>query len=128
MIVLDASVLIALLDTADPHHDRAFDLVMKHADRPFAASAMTLAEVLVGPTRSGTAARTRSALRRLEVTPVPIDTDAPARLAGLRAETGLKLPDCCVVDAAEQVDGGVATFDRRLAGVADGRGISVLGG
>jgi predicted nucleic acid-binding protein len=48
-------------------------------------------------------------------------------LAGLGAATGLKLPDCCVLLAAEQVDGAVATFDDRLAAVARERGVVVHG-
>jgi predicted nucleic acid-binding protein len=39
---------------------------------------------------------------------------APARLATLRAETGRKLPDCCVLAAAQQHGGSVASFDDGL--------------
>jgi predicted nucleic acid-binding protein len=46
----------------------------------------------------------------------------------LRAETRLKLPDCCVLLAAEQVsDAHVATFDDRLDVAARQRGFVVLG-
>lgn len=50
---------------------------------------------------------------------------APARLAVLRAGTRLKLPDCCVLLAAEQSHGAVATFDDRLANAAGDRGCIV---
>jgi predicted nucleic acid-binding protein len=56
---------------------------------------------------------------------VPIGDAAPAALAGLRAATGLKLPDCCVLLAAEQVGGGLGTFDDRLATAARERGVPV---
>jgi predicted nucleic acid-binding protein len=62
------------------------------------------------------------------VTTVPIDEAAPARLAGLRASTGLKLPACCVLLAAEQVDAAIVTFDHRLAAAARERGIDVRPG
>jgi predicted nucleic acid-binding protein len=128
VIVLDASVLIAHLDSRDAHHDRAFALLSDVAGEGLAASPVTLAEVLVGPARVGAVARADAALRRLGVIAVPIDADAPVRLATLRASTGLKLPDCCVVHAAEQVAAKVATFDDRLAGAARTRGIQVLEG
>jgi predicted nucleic acid-binding protein len=126
VIVLDASVLIAHLDANDAHHDRAFDLLLTLSGERFAASALTVAEVLVGPARTGSIERAGAALRRLGVETVPIGAEAPAVLAGLRASTGLKLPDCCVLMAAEQVEAGVATFDDRLAGAARTRGVKVL--
>jgi hypothetical protein len=42
------------------------------------------------------------ALHELDVTSARLLDDAPARLAALRAGTGLKLPDCCVLLAAKQ--------------------------
>jgi len=51
--------------------------------------------------------------------------DWPAWLAVLRADTNLKLPDCCVLLAAEQTHGAVATFDDRLATAARERGFVV---
>ena len=127
MIVLDACVLIAHLDASDAHHDRAFELLQGLAEESLAASALTLAEVLVGPARAGGLERAGAALRVLAVETVPIGSDAPAALAGLRAATGLRLPDCCALLAAEQVRGGLATFDDRLAAAARERGMPVLG-
>jgi toxin FitB len=71
--------------------------------------------------------RAGAALRALGVETVAIGAAAPAELAGLRASAGLKLPDCCVLLAAEQVGGGLATFDERLAAVARQRGVPVRG-
>lgn len=114
MIVLDASVLIAHLDGDDRHHDRATDLLMAAADGGLGASPITLAEVLVGPARAGLLEQANSALHTLGVVTVPIAEDAPVRLAVLRARTGLKLPDCCVLLAAEATSTEIATFDNRL--------------
>jgi predicted nucleic acid-binding protein len=50
------------------------------------------------------------------------------RLAGLRASTGLKLPDCCALLVAEAQGAALATFDDRLARVARSRGVAVLDG
>lgn len=124
MIVLDASVLIAHLDRADVHHARATTLLLDLADEPLGTSPMTLAEVLVDPTRAGRIDEVHAALDPL-LTVVPWTADAPRRLARLRVDTGVGMPDCCVLLAAEQEDAGIATFDARLAKVARARGIVV---
>ncbi|MEJ3745791.1 type II toxin-antitoxin system VapC family toxin [Actinomycetes bacterium KLBMP 9797] len=115
MIVVDATVLIAHLNSADSCHDRAEALLLEAADYPLAASSITLAEVLVGPARAGRLGAARAALRALEVEEVPVPVEAAERLAVLRADTGLKLPDCCVLLAAEDaLAEAVLTFDDRL--------------
>lgn len=126
MIVLHASVLIAHLDATDSHHERADRLLAASGNEELAASVVTMAEVLVGPSRTGTVDRALAALEQLAVTPVPIERATPVRLALLRAETGLKLPDCCVLLAAEESGAAVATFDDRLAGAARSRGIRLF--
>jgi predicted nucleic acid-binding protein len=115
VIVLDASVLIAHLSPGDVHRHRATDVLLRHADRPFTASVVTMAEVLTGPERSGQGHLAARSLARLGVARVPVDVDHPERLAALRRVTRLRLPDCCVLLAAETVDGQIATFDIRLA-------------
>lgn len=125
MIVLDASVLIAQLDAADAHHDRAKTVLTGSGDESLAASPITLAEVLVGPGRLGKLDQAIGALTQLGVAAVAFEHDAPSRLAMLRAETGLKMPDCCVLLAAEQAPGSLVTFDARLASAARERGIDL---
>jgi predicted nucleic acid-binding protein len=128
VIVLDACVLIAHFDAEDALHEDARNLLWSLADEPFGTSALTQAEVLVGPARAGVLDRAVAALAQLDVQTVPMETDAPIRLALLRAETNLKLPDCCVLLAAEQVgDAQIATFDDQLYAVARQRGFAVLG-
>jgi predicted nucleic acid-binding protein len=127
VIVLDGSVLIAHLDADDPHHHRADRLLADSAPEPLGASRVTLAEVLVAPARAGRVDRASSALHQLGVAQIPLGDDAPLRLAVLRAGTNLKLPDCCVLLAAEVVDATIATFDERLATVAEELGRPVLG-
>ena len=128
MIALDASVLIAHLDADDVLHANASDLLRSVAEETLLASPLTEAEVLVGPARTGQLDRAIAALSQLSVRTVPFGDDAPARLAMLRAETRLKLPDCCVLLAAEQVGAEkVATFDDRLGAAARQRGCLVLG-
>ncbi|WP_426564297.1 type II toxin-antitoxin system VapC family toxin [Angustibacter sp. McL0619] len=125
MIVLDACVLIAHLDASDVHHSRATGLLLDAADEPFAASAITLAEVLVGPARSGKLDAVQAALRTLDVQVLPLGTDSPARLAVIRATTRLRMPDCCVVLAVQDAEASLATFDNRLGDAAAHLGIDV---
>jgi hypothetical protein len=64
------------------------------------------------------------ALRDLGVEEVPLGVDAASRLAVLRAETGLRLPDCCVLLAAQDAPAAsILTFDGRLGAGARGLGL-----
>jgi len=125
-MVFDASVLIAHLNPADVHHLRASSLLRRLVADEFVASPLTLAEALVAPSRAGAADRAAGLLRELAIKTVELTAESPLRLATLRLDTGLKLPDCYVLHAAEQVDAAVATFDARLAQAARGRGIEVV--
>lgn len=125
MIVLDASVLIAHLYQQDAHHRAAEDLVRSAREQELGVSPLTLAEILVSPTRAGRLNSTERLLRDLGLTEVPLPQDAARRLARLRVECGLKLPDCCVLLAAEQLSAAVATFDAALMQAAQKREIPV---
>jgi predicted nucleic acid-binding protein len=126
VIVLDASVLIAYLDGDDAHHSLAEGLLAEAIDEDFVAGPLTLAEVLVVPARDGRLDRVRAALRDLEVQELPFPVDTPVRLAQLRATTGLKMPDCCVLLAAQDAAASIASFDERLGQAAEDRGLAVL--
>jgi predicted nucleic acid-binding protein len=118
VIVLDASVLIAHLDGGDPHHAGAQSLLEASGEEPLGASAITLAETLVSPARAGRLADAEAALRRLGVDEPALGENAPGRLAQLRVEVGLKLPDCCVLLTAQEHAGIVASFDSDLLAAA----------
>ena len=119
MIVLDASVLIAHLDERDAQHERAVERLLELAEQPVGCSTITLAEVLVGPARHGRLEVARTAIAEFGVYEITLGADAADRLASLRAETSLKLPDCCVLIAAQDATAaGVLTFDDRLARAA----------
>lgn len=55
MIALDVSVLIGYLDAADAHHESATSLLTREIDEDLAANILTVAEILVAPTRTGQA-------------------------------------------------------------------------
>jgi predicted nucleic acid-binding protein len=118
VIVLDASVLIGHLDGSDRHHAEAQSLLEAGGEEPLGASAITLAETLVSPARAGRLPDAEAALRQLGVGELALGEGVPSRLAKLRAEIGLKLPDCCVLLAAQEHAGIVASFDSDLLAAA----------
>ncbi len=126
MIVLDASVLIAFLDGDDRHHGAAEQLLTQAIDEDLALNSLTLAEVLVVPVRDGRLDPVLAALRALEIQELSFPADAALRLARLRAATGLKMRDCCVILAAEEASATVASFDERLVQTAGARNLPVL--
>lgn len=68
----------------------------------------------------------RDDLRAAGVEVAGYDSDEPLRLAELRATTGLKLPDCCVLDVALHHHAAMGTFDETLASAARQRGVVVI--
>lgn len=124
-MILDVSVLIAHADSGDAHHDQAAELLLARAAERFAVSPLTLAEFLVGPARAGRLDAAEEYVERLEVVSIALPDDAPRRLARLRADTGLRLPDCCVLLTARQTGDDLATFDVDLQRQARGLGLAV---
>lgn len=125
MIVLDASVAIAVLDSDDAHHAASVALLTAHLGEPMAMSALTLAEVLVRPAQLGTADQVATRLREIGVTTLPLADDDAVTLARVCAETRLRMPDAVVLHAAESRGATVATADAALAHAARRRGIPV---
>ena len=126
MIALDASVLVAHLSPLDAHHDAATRLLLDAADESLLVHALTLAEVLVGGVKIGKGAQMLADLRAAGILLAKGDDDEPLRLAQLRATTGLKLPDCVVLDTAKTNGAKLATFDRALATAARRLGVPVM--
>jgi predicted nucleic acid-binding protein len=127
VIVADASWIIALRDPGDEHHAEAVLLNDIHADEEMLLHPVTLAECLVAPAKLGVLDDAASALRAaFQLT--DLDPDAPVRWARLRADTGLRLPDCVVLDTAiTRGATGLVTFDDALAGAAATHGIETQG-
>jgi predicted nucleic acid-binding protein len=124
--VLDADVLIAHLDPDDAQHGRATaSLEDAAAHGPLTASTLTVAEVLVHPTAAGLGERAFAALQAMDLVVLDIPADAAMQLASLRVRTRCRMPDCCVLLAAERTGAAVLTFDEKLRGYAADVGISV---
>jgi predicted nucleic acid-binding protein len=125
VIVVDASVLIGHFEPADSHHAEATALLKAHLTDTFASSVVTLAEVYVGASRAGQADRFDRLLAQLAIRSLELPADAAQRLGELRAMTGLKLPDCCVLYTAIRHNATIATFDDTLAARANDIGVTV---
>jgi len=103
LIVLDASVLIALLDPSDVHHQQARASLEAHADDDLRIPAHALAEALVHPARAGREREARRLIAGLEIAVDPIDEAVAIAAARLRAKYGstLRLPDALVLAYAD---------------------------
>ena len=116
---LDAGVLIGFLNSEDAHHRSAAKAIgdALSENQTLAMSASALAEILVGPSRSGAKAvevvRTMVATLPIEV--VPIGDEIAVTAAELRARhRSLRLPDALVIAAAETEGADrLVTTDRR---------------
>ena len=126
MIVLDASVLIAHLNPLDAHHDAATGILLAAAPESLLVHTITLAEVLVGGMKIGRGAQMHADLYAAGIRLADHDEEESLRLAALRATSGLKLPDCCVLDTAISNAASLATFDHALAAAAKLRNVAVL--
>ncbi|MGI8711880.1 MAG: type II toxin-antitoxin system VapC family toxin, partial [Solirubrobacteraceae bacterium] len=94
------------------------------SDQRFGASVITLAETLVSPAHKGRLDEAQNALQELAVEPIELGVGSAPSLALLRAETGLRMPDCCVLHAAAKRGADtIATFDEQLARAARARGL-----
>ena len=120
LIVLDASVLIALFDPADALHSGMTAALRRHAGDDLRVPASAYSESLVGPARSGRSQEARQAIRALLAEIVGLDEHIAEEAAELRARhSKLRLPDALVIATGNVLDADVIlTGDagwRRLA-------------
>lgn len=120
-LILDASVLIGLLDTADTHHDRAIDEV-EAADgegRQLLLPASAYSETLVAFARTRRLEEARRAIAAMGIKVVPLTDAIAEQAAELRARhSRLRLPDAIVLATAQEFGGGLLSYDRRLSRLA----------
>ena len=106
LTVVDAGVLIAVLDGHDVHHDRALDAIAVVRDRGerLVVPASAYAEILVAPLRQGSAqgSAVDAFIDALPATVEPATRAVARRAAELRARHGIRvrLPDALVVATA----------------------------
>lgn len=127
-VILDAGVVIALLERRDAHHEAARDAIVDARNRGdrLVLPASAYSEVLVHPGRRGQAAVeiVEGAIDALPAQVLPIDRAIARSAALIRAVAGpsLRLPDALVLASAVAIAADhVLTTDRRL----EGNGIAV---
>lgn len=120
LTVLDASVVIGLLDATDPHHGAASIAIRERlaASDRMAIPASAYAELLVGPMRRGAEAveTVNAFLDALPVEIVELGAAVARTAAALRADHPgrLRLPDAFVLGTAIEFGADlVLTADRR---------------
>ena len=127
MIVLDASALIAMLDPQDAHHATIATTLRSHAADNWRTSALTMAEVMVRAAGDEELLGVLGEdLVELGIDTVALTDEDVEPLARLRATTGLRMPDCCVILTAHTTGGTLLTTDRMLAERARELAIPVL--
>jgi len=126
LIVLDASAVIAVFNPADPHHERASTVLEQAASGGFVVHPITLAESLVGAAKSGRVNQVRRQIHNMGISVFTPDEDEPLLIAEIRTNTGLKLPDCCVLAAALSLSSPLLTFDEKLVAAARQQSIGVV--
>lgn len=123
-LILDASVLIGLLDTSDAHHNVAVDHVEAADLRgdELLTPASAYSEALVSFARVGRVADAREAVAAMGIVVAPLTAAIGEHAAQLRAaHERLRLPDAIVLATAHVLGSQLLTYDDRLARVADNR-------
>jgi predicted nucleic acid-binding protein len=120
-LILDASVLIGLLDREDPHHSSAVDAVeaADRAERQLITPASAYSEALVAFARADRIADARVAIGAMGITVAPLTATIAERAAIVRAtRSSLRLPDAIVLATADVLVGELLTYDEKLERVA----------
>jgi predicted nucleic acid-binding protein len=123
-LILDASVLIGLLDSKDPHHDAAVEAVelADQAARELITPASAYSEALDAFARADRITDAHNAVAGMGITVTPMNAVIAERAAALRAShSSLRLPDAIVLATALELDGELMTYDQQLAKRAPAR-------
>lgn len=108
LIVLDASVLIALVDPADALHPGMTGALRRYAGDDLRIPASAYSESLVGPARRGRLKEAKDAIRTLLVEVVVLTDHIAEEAADLRARhPKLRLPDALVLATGVVLDADV---------------------
>ena len=112
LIVVDPSILIALLDANDSLHSAATTSLLAHAGDDLTIPASAYSEALVRPARAGRLAEARAAAGSLLLSVAPLTEAIAEAAAVLRAgRQGVRLPDALVI-----ATGTCLNADRILTG------------
>lgn len=125
-VVLDASVLIALVNSDDAHHEWAVSFLLDTVEEDLCISTLSLAEALIYPTKAGRASEFQTSIAGLDLNIAPISADSAAELAEVRVTSGLKMPDAVMLHLALSRKAALATTDTRLADQSQHHGLKTF--
>jgi predicted nucleic acid-binding protein len=120
-LILDASVLIGLLDRSDPHHATAVDDVetADRAGRTVLTPASAYSEALVAFARADRVLDARDSVAGMGIAVTPLTAAIAERAARLRVQhERLRLPDALVLATARELDADLLSYDDQLSRVA----------
>ncbi len=120
-LILDASVLIGLLDTADAHHAQAIQdtEAADKTGRPLLVPASAYSEALVAFARADRIKDAREAIVSMGFTITPLTAPIAEHAAELRARhERLRLPGAIVLASAHELAGDLLSYDHNLARLA----------
>jgi predicted nucleic acid-binding protein len=116
--LLDTSIVIATLNHDDALHEAASRSVRAERERStLAISALTYAELLVGPIRAGGRALEVVEGFAAQVRIIDLSPEIARRAAAERVARGLKLPDAVIVATGLLHADVILTADARWKGV-----------
>jgi len=120
LTIVDASILIALLDSHDTLHAAATTALLAHAEDDLAIPASGYAEALVRPARAGRLEEAKAAVSDLLMEFAPFSLAITEAAATLRAaRQGLRLPDALVIATGTVLAAGsILTGDAAWRGLA----------
>ncbi|MGH7867621.1 MAG: type II toxin-antitoxin system VapC family toxin [Candidatus Dormibacteraceae bacterium] len=121
MIVVDSSVLIAVWNSDDIHHQIASIELKAAMEEKVVIPIIAFSEALVWPYRISEAAGRRAEQQLEAVGDVVFITKSIARKAAqLRSHRVLRFPDALVIATGQELDAsGILTFDRRWRSIDD---------
>ncbi|HEV8013529.1 MAG TPA: PIN domain-containing protein [Pontimonas sp.] len=126
VIILDSSVLIGFMDEQDSQHQASKDLLEEHFLEGFGVSALSVAEALVYPAKSGREDHAYSSLRRLGIKSIGVGPEGGIDIARLRSRHSIRMPDAVVLHCALTTGSRLATFDKALRLAASEAGLDTV--
>ena len=113
LVLLDSSVLIAILNPADRHHQIAIDSYQ--AKDQYLISALSLTEVLPAAIKAGTGEAVKVKLAQVTKEVIALTAEIAEAAAAIRVASGLKTPDAIISASANSSKAQLWTFDGKLA-------------
>lgn len=118
LILLHSSVLIAILNPADRHHQIAIDSYQ--AKDQYLISALSLTEVLPAAIRASTGEAVKIKLAQVIKEVIALTAEIAQAAAAIRAASELKTPDAIISATAAAYKAQLWTCDDKLAKAHEG--------